>query len=326
MITQIISEEFMKYIEDFKENDRIVDNYLCKQKQSLKSRAGKTYLSLKLQDKTGVIDAKVWDLTNDIQNFEENDFIKIDGTVLTYQNEYQLKINKIRKSQQGEYEPMDYIPCTDKDIPSLYNQIIDFIKSINNNFIRTLMNNILTNNETISEAFKNHSAAKNMHHSYMGGLIEHTLSVVQICDFMSGRYKFVNRDILIATAILHDIGKIYELSSFPDNDYTDDGQLLGHIIIGTELITKEADKIENFPHQLKSLLKHCILSHHGEYEYGSPKKPKTIEAFILHCADNMDAKIKVFEEAIQNDNTQGNWVGYHRMMQRNIRKSDYNEK
>lgn len=313
----------MRYIEDFKEDDRIIEHYLCKQKQSLKSRSGKTYLSLKLQDKTGVIDAKVWELNNEIQSFEENQFIKIDGVVLTYQNELQLKINKIRKSSDGEYDAMNYIPCTSKDVNVLYNQVLEYIASINNDYIRILMENIIEKDEEISELLKRHSAAKNMHHSYMGGLIEHTLSVLQICDFMSTRYKFVNRDILICTAILHDLGKIYELSSFPTNDYTDDGQLLGHLIICTELITRESGKIEGFPETLKRLIKHSILSHHGELEYGSPKEPKTIEALILHCADNMDAKIKMFEESLENDNTQGDWVGYNKILGRNIRKSNF---
>lgn len=313
----------MKYIQDFKEDDRIVDHYLCKSKQSLKSRGGKTYLSLKLQDKTGVIDAKVWELSNDIQSFEESDYIKVDGVVLTYQNDLQLKVNRIRKSEHGEIDPVDYIPCTDKDIEVLYGQVVDFINSIGNTHIRRMMENIVVKNQSVADAFKKSSAAKHMHHSYMGGLLEHTLSVTQICDFMSGRYKFVNRDILIAAAILHDMGKVYELSSFPLNDYTDDGQLLGHIYIGAEMIGQEAKKIDGFPHELESMLKHCVLAHHGEYEFGSPKRPKTIEAFILHCADNADAKIKVLEEAIENDGTQGNWVGYHRMMQRNIRKSDF---
>ncbi len=313
----------MRYIEDFKEDEIIMGHYLCKQKQSLKSRTGKAYLSVRLQDKTGQIDAKIWDVTNDIQDFEDNDFVKIEGTVTAYQNELQLKVKRLRRSMQGEYDEADYIPCTDKDVNSLYDEVSDVIRSIENPFIHALLENIFFNNDDIRDKFKRRSAAKAMHHNYMGGLIEHSLSVVQICEFMSTRYKFVNRDILVATAMLHDIGKIYELSEFPDNDYTDDGQLLGHIIMGTELITAEAAKIEGFPPQLASILKHCILAHHGEYEYGSPKKPKTIEAFILHCADNMDAKIKMYETALDENNTKGSWVGYNRMLAVNIRKSDF---
>jgi len=315
----------MKYIEDFKEDDHIIDHYLCKQKLSQKSKSGKTYLSLKLQDKTGAIDAKVWELTKDIQNFEENDFIKVDGIVVSYQNDLQLKVGKIRKSMEGEYDPANYIPTTEKDIDSLFSQIKDYIQTLHNPLIRQLIENVFIKNAAIREAFKVHSAAKSMHHNYMGGLLEHTLSVVQICDFLAPRYKFVNRDLLIATAMLHDIGKIYELSPFPSNDYTDDGQLLGHLIMGDALIKEESEKIPGFPHQLQSLLRHSILAHHGEYEFGSPKLPKTIEAFILFSADNMDAKIKMYETMIAGNSTNSPWAGYHRMLERNIRLSRVDE-
>ncbi|MDE6357505.1 MAG: HD domain-containing protein [Eubacteriales bacterium] len=313
----------MRYIADLKQDEAVVEHYLCKRKQTLKSRSGKSYLSLLLQDKTGTINAKVWELNNQIQSFEENDFIKIDATVLTYQNELQLNVRKIRRSQEGEYEPMNYIPSTDKNIEELFKEIVNIISSLENKHIKTLLENIYIKNDELRERFKVHSAAKSMHHNYMGGLLEHTLSISQICNFLASHYPFANRDILIASAMIHDIGKMFELSSFPDNDYTDDGQLLGHIVIGTELITAETAKIEGFPHQLKSLLKHSILSHHGEYEYGSPKRPKTVEAFILHCADELDAKIKMYEEAINADTTSGNWVGYHKMLARNIRKSNF---
>ena len=313
----------MRYINEIREGENVVEHFLCKSKQTLKSRAGKSYLSLKLQDKTGTVDAKVWELNNDIKAFEENEFIKIDGTAIVYQNDIQLNVKRIRRSLEGEYDPMDYIPSTEKNIEEMTKELLGYINTIKNTFIKKLLEEIFINNSVISKKLKYHSAAKNIHHGYMGGLVEHTLSVTQICDFMAPRYKYVDRDILIATAMLHDIGKIYELSDFPENDYTDDGQLLGHIIIGTELITESARKIQDFPKKLESLLKHSILSHHGEYEYGSPQLPKTIEAFILHCADNMDAKVKVIEEMIDTDNTAGSWVGYQKMLQRNIRKSDY---
>jgi len=229
-------------------------------------------------------------------------------------------VTKIRKSCEGEYEPTDYIPCTDKDIGSLWAQILDYVRQISNPYIKRLLENILVKDENVGGRFKESSAARNMHHSYMGGLAEHTLNVTQLCDYIGGRYKFVNRDILIASAILHDIGKIYELSPFPENEYTDDGQLLGHIVIGAEMIAREADKIDGFPHQLKTALMHCVLAHHGEYEFGSPKLPKLIEAMILHSADNMDAKLKMIEEALES-NTQGAWTQYQKMFDRNFRKS-----
>lgn len=313
----------MRYLNEIREGENVVEHYLCKSKQTLKSRAGKSYLSLKLQDKTGMVDAKVWEMNNDIKSFEENEFIKIDAMAIIYQNDIQLNVKRIRRSMEGEYDPMDYIPASEKNITAMKEEFLSYIKTIDNPYIKKLLEKILLENPMISKNFSTHSAAKNIHHGYMGGLLEHSLSVVQICDFMSSRYKYVSRDILIASAMLHDVGKIFELSDFPTNDYTDDGQLLGHIYLGAELIHDTAAEIDGFPKELESLLRHCILSHHGEYEYGSPKLPKTMEAFLLHCADNTDAKVKVIEEMIDSNNTQGNWVGYHKMLQRNIRVSEF---
>lgn len=311
----------MKFINEIKEDEHVVEHYLCKEKQSLKSKNGKTYFSLKLQDKTGTVNAKVWDLNKDIQSFEQNDFIKIDAVALTYQNEIQLKVTKIRRSQEGEYDPKEYIPSTDKNISELYDELLKIVDTINDNYLKKLLKIILIDNTVIKERIKTHSAAKSMHHSYLGGLIEHILSVTQTCEFLAGRYKYVNRDLVVAGAIMHDIGKIYELSPFPENDYTDEGQLLGHITIGVELATDASKQIENFPKDTLNLLKHLILSHHGELEFGSPKKPATIEAAILHVSDNLDAKIKMYEEAITNDSTNVKWIGYNRVLGTNIRKS-----
>lgn len=312
----------MIYINELCDGDTIVEHYLCKSRQSFKSKNGKSYLSLKLQDKTGMIDAKVWDVNRDIQQFVENDFIKVDGSIITYNGDLQMNVRRIRKSMEGEYDPADYIPSTEKNIDSMNEEVLGYIESMENEYIKALLEEIFIKHPLISKEFKYHSAAKSMHHSFRGGLVEHTLSVTQICDFMATRYEFVNRDVLVACAMLHDVAKIMELSDFPENDYTDEGQLLGHIYMGAELIQVTAAKIPNFPKTLENLMKHCILSHHGELEYGSPKLPSTIEAFILSCADNMDAKTKMFEEMLQDESNTGLWLGYNRMLQRNMRRSD----
>lgn len=313
----------MKYINELREGENIIEHYLCKSRQTMKSRNGKNYLSLKLQDKTGMVDAKVWDLNNDIQSFQENDFIKVDAFVTTFNNELQLNVKRIRRSREGEYDPADFVPSTDKNIDEMYDQLMGYIKSMKNPYLKKLLEEIFLRHPVISKEFKYHSAAKAMHHSFRGGLVEHTLSVTQLCDFLAPRYNYVNRDILVASAMLHDVGKVLELSDFPTNDYTDDGQLLGHLILGSELIRDAAAKIDGFPKRLESLMKHCMLSHHGEYEYGSPKLPSTPEAFLLHCADNLDAKTKMIEEALAADSTQGHWAGYNRMLQRNLSRSDF---
>ena len=310
----------MRYIEDIKDGESVLGHFFCKEKQVLKSRAGKTYLSLLLSDRTGVIDGKIWEVNSNIQEFEAGDYVKVDGSVSTFNGELQIKIAKIRKSVPGEYHPSDYIPATRLDVEDMFREIMTFISGLQNIFIQTLLENIF-NNEEIQARFKTSTAAKSLHHNYAGGLLEHTLSVVKLCDFMCGRYTIVNREILIAAAMLHDIGKIWELTGFPENEYTDTGQLLGHIYMGAELITREAAKIPDFPASLEMILKHCILSHHGEHEFGSPKLPSVIEAFILYCCDNMDAKVFAFIDFIEKDKSGGKWAGYNKMFQRSIRKT-----
>ena len=313
----------MKFIADMKEHDHIIGHFFCKSKHSLKTRNGKTYFSLKLQDKTGLVDAKVWEITKDIQDFNEGEMIKIDATALAYNGDIQIKVIKIRRSQEGEYVLSDFIPTTKHNVDEMYEKVKAIIATISNAKLRTLVENILVKDDARAAALRSHSAAKQMHHSYMGGLLEHTLAVAEICDFMSSRYRYVNRDLLMAGALLHDFGKIYELSPMPYNEYTDDGQMLGHIIIGVEMIALEAAKIENFPREVASLLKHLIISHHGEYEFGSPKLPQTTEATLLHFADNMDAKLKTMEELFDSDTSPGPWVGYHKAFNRYLRKSDF---
>ena len=313
----------MKYIKEIREGEQVVEHYLCKSRQTFKSKNDKTYLSLKLADKTGTVDAKVWNLNNEIQSFAENDMIKIDATAQIFNNDIQLNVKRIRKSREGEYDPADYIPSTQKNIKEMWTEFVGYINKISNPYIKQLLESIFVKNAYVVKEFPGHSAAKSVHHGYWGGLLEHSLSVTQICEFMSDKYKYIDKDVLIASAMLHDVGKLWELSDFPLNDYTDDGQLLGHIYIGAELVEKTANNIQGFPDRLKTLIKHCILAHHGEFEYGSPVLPKTLEAHILHAADDMDAKSKVFEEFIDADSTTGPWVGYQKMLGRNIRKTEY---
>lgn len=314
----------MRFINELREGELVIEHYLCKTKQTMKSKVGKNYVSLKLQDKTGIVDAKIWELGKAIQSFNENDFIKIEAIVSIYNGDKQLSIKRLRRSDEGEYDPADYVPSSKNDAKVMYAELMNYIKTVENSYIKKLLEKIFLEHKEISKKIKTHSAAKSMHHNYLGGLLEHTLSITQICDFLAKQYPYANRDILICTAMLHDVAKIMELSDFPENDYTDDGQLLGHIFMGAELIGKTAREIPNFPPQLESLLKHSILAHHGEMIYGSPKVPETVEAHILHCADNLDAKVKMYEEMIENaESSKSNWVGYSRMLERHIRNSKF---
>lgn len=308
----------MRYINELHEGDHVIEHYLCKQKQVLKTRGGKTYYSLKLQDKTGILDGKIWDLNDDIRDFEAYDYVKVDGEIISYQNDLQMNIRRLRKSMEGEYSVQDFIKSSPYDLNTMYDRLLSYIEKIENPYIKKLVCAFFIEDRDFIKQFKSYTAAKNIHHNYRGGLLEHTLSVVEISDFLCGRYQNVNRDIVYATALFHDIGKIKELSALPVNDYTDDGQLIGHLIMGMEMVSKKIEEIEDFPENIARLIKHSILSHHGELEYGSPKVPQTVEAMILHCADNTDAKIKCFEEFMDEDTTEGNWTAYHRMLGRSI--------
>lgn len=313
----------MQYISDLKEGDQVVEHYLCVSKQILKTKSGKTYYSLLLQDKTGIADAKIWDLSDGINNFEEKDYIKIDALVVTFQGNNQLNIRRLRKSSEGEYDPKEYVPTSDRDIDEMYNQLLGYINSIEDPFLNTLACKFFVDDKQFVEKFKEHTAAKTVHHSFMGGLLEHTLSVVQVCEFFANQYPIINRDLLYTAALFHDIGKIDELSSFPVIEYTDAGQLMGHIVISVEWVNDKIKEIDKFPQKLAFLLKHCILAHHGELEYGSPKKPAIIEAIALHFADNVDAKIKTFETMLSNGDEQDDWLGWQRLFDSNMRRTRY---
>jgi 3'-5' exoribonuclease len=300
----------------------VSDVYLCKNKQIALTKSGKEYGNLILQDKTGTVDAKIWDLGSPgIGNFETLDYVYIDADVTVFQNSNQLNIKRIRKADEGEFAPGDYLPVSSKNIGLMFEELLGFIRTVKNPYLRKLSESFFVEDAAFAKAFQFHSAAKSVHHGFVGGLLEHTLSVVKLCDYYAGYYPFINRDLLITAAMFHDIGKTRELSTFPENDYTDDGQLLGHIIIGTEMLGERIRTIEGFPEKTASELKHCILAHHGELEYGSPKKPALIEALALNFADNTDAKMETMIEVLKGAGDNTGWLGYNRLMESNIRKT-----
>lgn len=313
----------MQYLAELKENENVVEHYLCVNKQVLKTKAGKTYYSLKLQDKTGIIDAKIWDLNDGINHFDEGDYIRIDAIVIIFQGTPQLNIKRVRKSSEGEYDPRDYIPVSSRNIEEMYKILMGYIAEIEDVHMKQLVKSFFVEDKDFVKRFKEHTAAKTMHHNFAGGLLEHTLSVLELCDFYAKQYKEINRDLLLTAALFHDIGKLEELSSFPIVEYTDSGQLLGHIMISVEWVGERIRRISGFPPKLANLIKHCIISHHGELEYGSPKKPQIIEAFALNFADNTDAKLKAFSSILESTETEDDWVGWQRIFDSNIRRTKY---
>ncbi|KIR02553.1 CMP-binding-factor 1 [Lachnospiraceae bacterium TWA4] len=311
----------MKYIKDLREGMRTSDIYFCKQKQALKTKAGKNYFSLILQDKTGTIDAKIWDLSNGINHFEAMDYIQVEGDVNCFQGALQMNVRRVRLAQEGEYVPSEYLPTTRYSVEDMYKKFLGYVNEIKNPHLSALCKKFFVEDEKFVKKFKAHSAAKSVHHGFVGGLLEHTLGVVKLCDFFASRYPLINRDLLLCAAMFHDVGKIKEISPFPENDYTDEGQLLGHIVMGVEMLDEAIRTIDGFPPKLALELKHCILAHHGEYEYGSPKKPAIMEAMALNLADNADAKLETMTELLENGKPEDEWLGYNKLFETNFKRT-----
>ncbi len=265
----------MKYIDTLREGMRISEVYLCKSKQIALTKAGKEYGNLVLQDKTGTIDSKIWDLHSPgVSSFETMDYVHVDADVTVFQGSNQLNVKRIRRADEGEYEAADYLPVSARDIGKMYEELLQYVKKIKNPYLSRLAESFFTDDQEFAKAFRFHSAAKSVHHSFVG-----------------------------------------------ENDYTDDGQLLGHILIGIEMVTERIRQIPGFPPRLESELKHCIAAHHGELEYGSPKKPALLEAMALNFADNTDAKMETMIEALRASGDGAEWVGYNRLLETNIRRT-----
>lgn len=311
----------MKFLDALTEGENINEIYLVKSKKSDVTKTGKPYDKLVLADKTGSVDAMIWDPNSPgIDDFDVMDYIWVNASVNVYQGANQLNIKRTRKCQEGEYDPKNYLPVSDRDIEEMWAELIKYITGIKNPYLNELLEDFFIKDEKFIKDFKNSSAAKAVHHGFIGGLLEHTLSVTNMCNYYTKAYPMLNRDLLLSVAMLHDIGKIKELSAFPMNDYTDDGQLLGHIVMGAHMVMAKMEAIPDFPQKLASEVTHCILAHHGEYEYGSPKKPALMEAVALHFADNTDAKMETMKELFQSTSETG-WLGFNRLLDSNIRKT-----
>ena len=300
----------------------ISDVYLCKNRQIQLTKNGKEYASLVFQDKTGTIDAKAWDLASPgIEHVEALDYVAIEADVTSFNNALQLNVKRMRRADEGEYIPGDYLPVSSRNIDEMYEELLVYVSNVHNKYLHALLQNFFVNDPELQKRFKFSSAAKTVHHGFVGGLLEHTLGVVGFCAYMTQHYPCLKKDLLITAALCHDIGKTVEITPFPHNDYSDDGQLLGHIFIGARMVAEQAEKIEGFPPKLASELEHCILAHHGELEFGSPKKPALAEAFALHLADDADSRLEIIKElfAATPDNT--DWIGFNRFLDSNIRKT-----
>lgn len=313
----------MKYLNELHEGDRLSNVYLCKHRQPAVTKNGKAYENVILQDKTGTIDAKIWDPNSQgIDDFDILDYVDVVGDVTSFAGALQVSIKRVRKVSQGEYDPADYLPVSENSTDDMYNKLLEYVNSVKNPWLSQILVKLFVEDKEFIQTFQNHSAAKTVHHGFVGGLLEHTIGVARLCEFYTQAYPMLDHDLLITSVLCHDIGKTVELSEFPLNDYTEDGQLLGHIMIGAEMLHDIIKEIPDFPPILESQLKHCILSHHGELEFGSPKKPALAEAVALNLADNTDARMETVAEVFAGAKQKKDWIGYNRLFESNLRRTD----
>ena len=303
-----------RFINAFKEGDVIEATYLVREKSFDVTKNGDNYIALELADRTGIVDARKWDASRNLfDSFNVDEFVKIKGKVEIYKGYSQLKVDYLAKAEEALLDISLYVPAVDKDRGQMFATYLSEIEQLKNSYLKRLLNNIFLNEETAAK-FKEAPAATDFHHPYLGGLLEHTLDIIGLAKIVASRYPHINRDLLICGAALHDIGKIDELSYKRSFYYTDKGRLMGHITIGINIVEKEIDKISGFPEELKILLLHIILSHHGEQEWGSPKRPMCLEAVVLHYIDNLDAKINGFRYFVTTYNDPySNWTKHSKM-------------
>lgn len=308
-----------RYVKDIKEGEAVRDLFLVGNKALLSSNAGKPYLNLVLRDRTGQVEARVWDRADEIaKRFDRDDVVEVAGNAIQYQGRVQLKVHDVVKAAGQKPDLAEFLPVTKQGIEPLWAKLQALIREVSDADLRRLLWAVFPDPPETETArrFRAAPGGKSLHHDYIGGLLEHTVSVAGICRFLAGHYDGVNGDLLVAGALLHDIGKTEELSFEGAFDYTDAGRLLGHISIGAEMVSRACAGIPGFPPDKTLLLKHMILSHHGELEYGSPKRPKTLEAILLHFVENMDAKANAFSEAMEELREGARWTDYQRMFER----------
>lgn len=310
-----------KYISSLKNGEIVDDVFLVLKKEVKETKEKKPYLNLQLADKSGFIEARKWDATSQIcDSFQKDTFIKIKGIVETFNNTLQIRLNEIYPVQDAQVPLNEFIPHTEKDITEMMNELRQIIKTIKDPNL-TLLLNAFFSDESFCKTFSTSPAATQYHHAFLGGLLEHALSVAKLADSFSKLYPAIRRDLLITGVILHDIGKTRELSYERSFQYTDEGYLTGHLISGVLMVYEKAQRITGFPSELLNVLFHMILSHHGEHEWGSPVKPGTLEAIALHYLDNLDAKIQAATKAIsENKDINSSWTEYIKVFDRKLYK------
>ena len=300
-------------------NQEVISCFLVSRKEIKSKKNGGDYLFLELSDKTGHVSAFLWENVEEyLEAFQAGDYVKVKGLVKEYNNRLQLTLHKIKKMDDSEVDSTDFLPVSGKDVDAQYQEVLDQISAIGNPHLRELLQNIMTDTR-VTERYKRAPAAKRMHHAYIGGLLDHTLSLIRLCRLVAGNYADIQLDLLIAGAILHDIGKIEELAYTKSFEYTNEGRLLGHIVMEVVYVNQVMNQIVDFPAELRLQLLHLLVAHHGKVEFGSPKVPMTLEALVLHYLDDLDSKIEVMT-ALSADETIGDsdWTAYNQMLERYV--------
>lgn len=301
------------FVADLSEKQTVQSLFLVKEKNLQMGKNGRSYLSLFISDRTGSMDARAWDNVEDMDRlFQSGDIIRVKGQVQVFQGRRQFIIHKVERADKSDYNPEHFIAESQLDPEDLLRQLLLIVESIHDSFIRQLAQSVLQD-PSIRERILVAPAAKTIHHAKVGGLLEHIVSICRVMEFMALHYKQLNRDLLIFGAIFHDIGKIWELSTHDGIQYTDEGRLIGHLVMSVELIERKAQKIFGFPEPLKMILKHIVLSHHNLLEYGSPKRPKFLEALVVAMIDDLDSKIDTLTSIQSEAET---WTRYSPMFDR----------
>ncbi len=309
------------YVSELQPNQPVTGMFLVHSKEVRQKKNGEPYLSMVVGDRTGELDAKMWDNVAEVlDTFDRDDFIRAKGVLNVYQNRPQLTIYRLQRVAEQEINPADYFPVSERDLEEMYAEVEGVVSGVGNPHLKALLKAIFQDKE-IANLFRRAPAAKFVHHAYLGGLVEHVLSLCGLCRFAAGHYKEIDGDLLLAGALLHDIGKIYELTYDRSFGYTTEGQLLGHITIGIRMIEEKLRNFPDFPRQLRALLEHMILSHHGHLEFGSPKTPLFSEALLLHYLDDLDSKLECMRSLVAQDRqVDGEWTGYSQPLERAVLK------
>ncbi len=305
------------YVNELQPNQVVTATFLVHNKDVRQKKTGEPYLSLQLADRTGELDAKMWDNAVEVmETFDRDDFVRVKGLLQIYQNRPQLTIHKLQRVTETDVDFADYFPVSRRDPNEMFAELEGHVGRIQNVYLQALLKAIFTD-EKIARAFRTAPAAKAIHHAWLGGLIEHVLSLAALARVTAVHYPYIDADLLMAGVILHDIGKIYELAYDRSFAYTTEGQLLGHIVIGLRIVEEKLGQLPGFPEHLRILVEHMILSHHGEVEFGSPKVPMFPEALLLHHLDNLDSKMECMRALIERDrHVEGFWTNYSAALDR----------